>query len=192
MIVLVFLSAAGVEVIPPQYEAVQGFYSTGLAWVKKNGLWGLIDINNKVMVKFQYDHIRPDTRHMFYVEKNGKTGYTDARGKVLIQPVYDTFHSFRYGLAIVEKNGKWGVINRHNEVVIAIAYTNIEEGSEFGIYSKKERQVWFDWIPLGKRLTKFEYDDIDRFSDGLAKVKKDGRFGLIYANGKLALPSELR
>ena len=42
------------EIIKPQYEFARGV-NDGLAAVKKDGKWGYIDVNGKVMIPFSYD-----------------------------------------------------------------------------------------------------------------------------------------
>ena len=50
------MDKSGNIVINGQYESA-GYFSNGLAKVKKNGKWGYIDERGTVVIDFQYDSV---------------------------------------------------------------------------------------------------------------------------------------
>jgi hypothetical protein len=71
------LSPAGEEMIPCEYQDFRENTPPNFIPAKKNNLWGLIDMQNHVLLPFEYDAIwtasaRADTD--VFVAKNGKTG----------------------------------------------------------------------------------------------------------------------
>src|SRR5690606_8155405 len=76
-----YLSAKDVYdvVIELKYENADDFYN-GLAQVKLNGKWGVIDRDEKVVIPFRYDHMHSFNeiyKGLAWVEINKKEGLID-------------------------------------------------------------------------------------------------------------------
>lgn len=72
-----YIDKTGKEVIPFEYEAAGNFMNgTGLAPVKKNGLYGYIDKTGKAVIPFQYQEANPFRNDgLAYVKKTGAKNY---------------------------------------------------------------------------------------------------------------------
>jgi hypothetical protein len=80
-----FINKKGDLIIPLMYEYVTSF-SEGLAAVKKDGKWGFIDGNNKVVIPFIYEVTYPNLYEGFVngrasLKKDGKSIKIDKTGK---------------------------------------------------------------------------------------------------------------
>lgn len=123
----------------------------GLARAKKDGKYGYIDDNGKVIIPFEYEYAEDFNEGLAIVWKGYKLladdyfkcGYIDKTGKEVIPIKYDDTYSFRESLAAVKKNGKYGFIDKNEKIIIP-----------------------------------FQYDNASEFNEGLAAVKKNGK--LIY------------
>ncbi|MBO5815590.1 MAG: WG repeat-containing protein [Bacteroidales bacterium] len=123
----------GTEVIPCIYENLCDHNDTDGYIVKKNGKWGLIDIEGKELSGFIYDNfdedadgnwLGPDAEiyrfrdGLVKFKLNDRWGVIDNRGKEIIPFVYDFIY---IGRSIIEvlignrdwKIGKWGLYNRN-------------------------------------------------------------------------------
>lgn len=138
--------------IKPQFEASGKFYE-GIAPVKLNGKWGVIDKEGKFVINPQYENFLVNdltyrfqvfTNGIASVEKNGKWGAIDKSGKVVVDFKYDCGRIFINEMACVEKNGKYGYIDTK-----------------------------------GKEIIKPQYDDANYFNKNVALVSKNGIYYLI-------------
>ena len=93
------------------YDDVGDFYE-GLAWVKMNGKWGLIDKSGREVIPCKYDYAMVFSEGLAQVKMNGKWGYIDKSGREVIPCKYDDVWNFSEGLAMVQMNGKYGYINK--------------------------------------------------------------------------------
>ena len=93
------------------YDDVGDFYE-GLAWVKMNGKWGLIDKSGREVIPCKYDYARDFSEGLATVRINGKWGYIDKSGREVIPCKYNDVGNFSEGLAMVQMNGKYGYIDK--------------------------------------------------------------------------------
>ena len=121
-----FVNRKNETIIPFEYDEANAF-SNGLAFVKKEELYGCIDIKNRVKVKFNLEK----TKHPFFTNKlalfkeNGKYGFINKKGKTKISAIYDKAFPFINGLAYVEVNGKVGYIDKKGKEIIPINYKQL-------------------------------------------------------------------
>lgn len=150
-----------------------------------------------------------------FIDKNGMFGYIDKNAKVRIPFEYDMTYAFRQGIAAVKKNGKWGFINKANVLVIPLQYDYVGSGmfTKDELYVFKDGK-WGAIDRNGNVIVPFEldYEDVfkavndengegvnreifsaydgsaNTFYDGMALVKKNGKYGYADESGKIAVP----
>ncbi|MBE7038157.1 MAG: hypothetical protein E7404_04555 [Ruminococcaceae bacterium] len=180
-----FIDHNGKIAIPLEYDGMVGYFSEGLAPVKKKNLWGYIDRDGNVVIDFQYENAKLFNEGLAPYEKNGKWGFIDKTGKAVIAPTYEYVDNFFEGMAIVSKNGKYGVINNTGKVVQQpdyddiIRYGYIGEGlalagvnGRYGIINKN-----------GKAIIPFQYNWFHVLGEGLIAAQKGDKWGFIDMNG---------
>ena len=191
----------GTIVIPIKYNSCHSF-SEGLAAVEKDGKWGFINKNDEVIVPFRYDSAERFSEGLAAVEKDGKWGFVDTEGNLKIPCNYDYVGDFSEGLAAVEKNGKCGFINKNGEVAVPIRYGDVSPFKNGFAYVNKnnrwENNGWGFINKEGQGITPFKYDvhyngeepDLSRhyFSEGLAVVINNGKYGYVNTNGEEVIP----
>ena len=75
---------------PYTYQILGNFDKNGLAKIRKNNFYGLINQRGESVLAAEYDFLNWDNVGQFYLlEKNGKYGAADAQGKVVISPDFD-------------------------------------------------------------------------------------------------------
>ncbi|WP_418936115.1 WG repeat-containing protein [Moraxella bovis] len=101
------LDKADNVVIKPQFDEDSYFFEWGVATVKKDGKYGVINKTGKVLIPFEYSsYILPIAKGIFMVEVNGKYGAISDDGRVLIPIQYDFISEFYHDVAKVELNGE--------------------------------------------------------------------------------------
>jgi len=120
------------KTLSAKYDDIAEF-SEGLAIVKKNNLFGAINLNGQEIIKPSFDMISDYTEGLAVVLKNAKYGFLDKQGFVAIAPIYDWVSSFKNGQARAQFNKLYGVINRKGDFIIQPAFDLIDE-SYTGVY----------------------------------------------------------
>lgn len=129
--------------------------------VKKGEKVGVIDAASlKVVLPAEYDYIS-FREGLFAIKKDGKTGYADANGRIIIPCKYgDKEISSFYGKGpiLVQENGKLRLVDEKTGETVATCNTAATHFRRSG------------------------------FSNGMAVVVENGKWGLIDNTGKLLVP----
>lgn len=173
-------------------------FSEGLAPVEKNGKYGYIDSNGKVVIPLQYDWCDKFSEGLGPVGKDGKYGYIDRTGKMVLslQDYYGGSH-FSDGLALVsggDEDWKCGYIDHSGKLVIPLQYYDAGDFSEGLAVVGKEvgNDLKYGYIDrTGKVVIPLQYDWCESFSNGIAAVETD-EHSYIYIDrtGKVVTPQE--
>ncbi|MBQ7097544.1 MAG: WG repeat-containing protein [Clostridia bacterium] len=184
------MDTAGNIMIPYEYDGFSSF-SEGYAVVEKNGKDAYIDTKGNLITGFVFDDASWFSEGLARVKKNGKWGYINTSGTEVIPCKYSTAGQFNNGLANVFIDGKGGYINKNGEVVVPLQYdelpefsgevTLVKKGQFFGVINNK-----------GEELSDFIYEDItfSGFSEGMAAVKRNGKWGFVNEKGVEVIPCE--
>lgn len=173
----------GDEVNIWKYEDVEDEHE-GRRAVMYNNKWGFIDEKGAEIIQPVYD-----TADRFYgsyamVMLNKKIGCIDKAGKVIIPVIYDYIGLNSEDLFLVANNNKWGFVDGNGKEVIALKYDNADsfgEGLAAVLINKKIGFI----NKAGTEVIAPQFDEIlTRFSQGKARVKKDGKEFYIDQTGK--------
>ncbi|MGL5274258.1 WG repeat-containing protein [Myroides sp.] len=130
------LSPKKIEDADKVYDASKGYFV-----VIKNGKYGFINAEGKVVIPVEYDDVTPfsdkidllPTDLLFAVKKNDKWGFVDENNKTIIPFMYsDVNGPFSYGIAPVYLDGALGLINLKNEKISKFVNGNYMESTNFG------------------------------------------------------------
>jgi predicted DNA-binding WGR domain protein len=193
-----YVNTAGQIVIEPAFDEAYSF-SEGLALVSLKGMYGYIDAKGQVAIEPQFDFSHPFSdgfalvttpgKHIGPITlKNRKQFYIDKRGNKLGNLDFDDAYSFSDGLASVSINGKYGCINTAGQFVIPTKFDKVIGSFSEGLaplldhYSKADYWGYID--KAGQIVIKPQYDEAHQFSEGLAAVKRNGKFSYIDRAGK--------
>ncbi len=127
---------------------------------------------------------------------NGKWGYIDTRGRESIEFMYDGAGAFYDGVALVYLDGEYALINKRNRTQTDW-FEYLERDSENGLIWYVENDKLGLMNANGRKLTDAEFEDITiyswgysvgtSFSEGLARVTKDGERGFIDDRGRVQI-----
>ena len=115
-----FINTQGREIIPLIYDCGEA-PQTAQRWgryffLKKNGLKGVVDTKNRVVISFTYEDILLPRKNAFNlaklaVKKEGYWGYINQKEKWVIPARYNKVANFHWKYALVEYQGKPGYID---------------------------------------------------------------------------------
>ncbi len=117
--------------IPYQFEDGHMFSNiTDHAIAKKEGLWGLINVDGSTFVPFIYDGIDgPNLAGYYKIMRDGKCGLMDKSGMVTVDCKYDHMSDLGNGWYDVCVDGNWGYVHRSG--VFAPTYSEYQEKKEY-------------------------------------------------------------
>jgi hypothetical protein len=110
----------------------------------RNGnLWGLSDLNGKIVSKPKYDSVEFMYNHLKTIRskvwKTKKIGLIDSSGKEILAPIYDHVSDFD-NFIIVKNNKKTGLFNYKGINLIPIVYDEIEAAGDGFFYLTKNKK----------------------------------------------------
>lgn len=175
-------------VIEAKFQDARPF-NQGLAFVKNNGKWGVINEKGAYVIEPQFDDFKVEFKNytVFHndiaaVMKNGRWGYINKTGKTIIDFKYNDADIFHEGLASVKLEDKWGVINTSGNIVSDFYWDSISQFLNGIAYGKIDGK--YGYInPLGELIIPNKFSDANYFSNGVALVKYDGLYRLIDIQG---------
>lgn len=190
-----FVNIKGEMVISPQYGEAQGFCS-GVAPVKVNGQWGLIDQTGKMVVQPAWEFLSfTDSSILRMSAGNGRTGLMDTSGKIIVQPNYDSVNDIVDDHVVVSLRKKYGVTDRAGRLVISLEWDAIEMHTSNKIAVKKKGRAGVMNIE-GAMIIPLEWEDIklgeifSDFGEELYFVKRKGKWGAINREQEVRIPLE--
>jgi hypothetical protein len=146
--------------------------SCGLSMVKKDGKYGFVDKDGKVVIPLVYDESVTMSEGYAPVRKGDLWGYIDSLGTVTLEPQFSDALCYHEGLAAVKKGGKWGFINYDGKTAIPYQFDNAR-GFREGLAAVCNLKGYWGFVDKeGKMAIPFMYHFADNFEDGTAKVMK--------------------
>ncbi len=181
-------------VIPCDFEEVQPFL-IDLAKVKKDGKWGLISKDGKTFLPCQYDIIYAASKLGRVVVAQGgdqsghggKWGFVRKYAGQEIELTYDLIRECGIdNLLGVKKEGRWGAISGQDNVVIPTLY-EVERVSEHSFEEASSSPTFLRADNLHTSNPTKSYLKLE-FEEGLARVRKDGKWGFLNRYGNAVIP----
>ncbi len=187
------IDKTGAWAVEPLYSNARAF-SEGLAAVEYNQKWGYINPAGEFIADPVFTKAGDFSGGLALVEKNGKLGYINATGQFKITNQYDYATDFSEGLAFVAKtendDSKYYLITDGEEVVAAVT---IEEAGVFGSGLAPVRTGSSQWVYFnrrGKQAFDAVFQSAKAFSEELAAVKQEGKWGYIDSLGNFVIPAQ--
>jgi len=114
--------------IPAMYRSVSNF-TEGLAAVCKGEKWGYIDLNNQMVIDFQFDYARSFNHGRAIVQQGDRYGVINKKGEFVISPQYYDLQSYEVELKqyYISRDSTFfqGIIDTNGTEILAHQYTFI-------------------------------------------------------------------
>lgn len=161
------------------------WYEKDVLKVKKDGLYGLIDLKGKTIVATEYEDIYSlkGTSNSLICKKDEKLGLLDNTGAKILENNYVEIKAisskFENGYIVKEENGNVGVINWSKTVAVESEYEEIKPVYGDGYYVVKQDGIWQIVDVIGEIYLKDKFDDVISINNKHAVIKVDGKYGVI-------------
>ena len=192
-----------VQVIQIETNIETNPYEKNTMIYKKDGKYGLIDIQGKEITKPIYDEINSVKykEGTFTIKQDGKVGVINLKGKIIIKPEYETINSDNYynektknkttGFIVSKKTEEgylYGYINYRGKVILNTEYTELERVTAIA----NEKELYFVAFKNGqagllkgnKVILNYEYQDIQySSSNDIFIVQRNSKQGVVSKEG---------
>lgn len=148
-----------------------------------DGLYGYCDTDGQIFIQPQFDMAFDFHEGYAAVKFGGKWGYIGTDGKYSIRPTYDYASDFFGGFAVVRSGSKYGIINTAGTKTAGFLFDYIGEPDDKGRYPAKSGTTSGYINTSGTWVLKTDYEYCYRFTEGVARVYKNGLWGYIDENG---------
>ena len=196
-----------VQAIPTETTADGIPFEKTVLKYKKDGKYGLINLNGKEITKPIYDEISAVTykEGMLFVKQEGKVGIININGVQVIDVEYDNITVDNYydvdskyqktGFIVckVQDDGyRYGYINYRGDTVLKTEYTEIERVNEIendkNVYIIAYKDGQAGLLKNNKKILNFEYEDIIYNSyNKVYIVKRNGKQGIANEKGDIII-----
>ena len=168
------------------------WYEKDLLRVSKNGKYGLIDFDGKVLLGCEYDSITTlkSVEENLVVRKDNKVGVVNNAGQIIVPIAYKDVRVLKEGYKneyiIIDENGNQGIISTSGTIIIAPAYKEIKYINSNEIYVAKIEDKWNLINKKGEVLNN-SYDDYTYVKGDYVIVQKDGKYGITTIAGTVKI-----
>ena len=160
----------------------------------KGGTYGYIDENSTLVIEPKYDMAYPFKNGKALVSLSNKWMYINMRGEVLQKLNYQNVEKVGSKLLAFKENDLYGFMTTGGELIhnpqFSYYYQSTDdEYNNLGLIKIQKNKNRYGLMDLeGKIIAPPIYQEINPFSDGLARVKYNEAFGCIDSNGKVVIP----
>lgn len=199
-----------VDVLPPIFESLT-FLDNGLYKFKSNDRYGLVDNTGTIILQNKYHGIGKFKDDLACVQLNIESGdsyadsklygYIDLHGNEVLPVEYEFIGKRFNNRVVIMKGGEWWLFGIDDYKLTAfpgVAYLGPCVSDDLckvnigGQYDKEKNRVTggqFGYCSIdGKTVIEIVYDSAYNFSEGLAAVKRNGKWGFINTFGEVVVP----
>lgn len=157
--------------------------------VKKDGKYGIKNIDGDIKKKFDYSGVKRLTDNIYVLYKDGDivTYNLEINKELEVEDIIE----LKDGLFKVLINNRWGVMDEKLNLVVENINDEISENDKFYLLKRdKENYLLFKDIKQEKKLQK--YEDIEIEKNGYIYVKQKDFWGMIDENEEIIIPNEYK
>ena len=186
-----------------QIEAIQNhdknnnlWYESDILRVKKNGKYGVINLDGKEILPCEYNEITAleGIKSTLKIVKDGKCGIADNTGKVLLEAQYAEVTNLgqdnKAGFIVKSEDGKYGIVDYSNTQVLEAKYDEIYKihANDFYVVKQDGKQVL---IKKDGTVTLSEgFDEITAILKNIENgviYKKSNKYGVMKTTGEVTI-----
>ncbi len=171
---------------PTYFEMGFGYTENDFFPVADNSAkWGFINLKGEVVIPFQFQNAYGFSEGLASVKVNEKYGYINPGGEFEIAPDFDYARYFYKGSAIVGQNNLEYLINTRGEKITQGSSDMAMLNDDYVVY--KQGALYGIKDISGKILKAPFMSDFFGYSEGLAGVKIQGKWGFMDENFNLVI-----
>lgn len=195
----IFIGYEQMEAISNKDTNNNVWYEENVLKVKKDGKYGLINLNGKELTQCQYDELNAleGIKNTIKATKDGKIGLLNEEGQEILPNQYTEIKGLgkdnKSGFIVKKEDGKYGIVDYANQTILEAKYEGIDKiyGNDMYVVKQAGKQILVK--KDGTEVLSVGYDEIKEIlknaENGIIYVK-DGKYGIMRQNGEIAIPNE--
>jgi len=186
------LKLTGEVTIPFQYDAIT-LHGLRAVVMNKTGVeyrFGLVDLDNKIILPLEFQNIYPVSTLRFAVEnKEGKIALYSDEGKQVTGFFIDSISAFHRNYAVIHSDGNLGLMDSEGNVLAETKYRDIQF-LDNGSIRALQPDTWKIINVKNIEENSLRADELNIFSSRYYKVTNGTKQGLIDRELKPAWPAD--
>lgn len=162
--------------------------SEGAICGELNGLYGYCDTQGSIFIHPQFEMAFDFHEGYAAVKFGGKWGYITSYGAYSVQPAYDYAGDFKNGYAVCRLPSGYGIIDATGTRTSSFDFDYIGTPDDNGRFPAKAGTVSGFIKASGEWILRTDYDYCYTYTDGVARIYKDGKWGYIDEQGNELVP----
>jgi len=187
-----FTDLEGNEIIKCRYRKVQKFQE-GLAAVQLGNKWGFINLDGEIVIEFKYRRVGNFKSGLAWVTTSDGVAYINPKDEKVIRPKFSKAYDFEDNVARVVVDGKYGLINMEGDFFLRPKYKSISKFNKYGVAIVQigKSKIRYSLITrTGDLIGEKKFKKINPFSEGLAGVYYQGKWGFIDSKGNIIIENK--
>ena len=189
------INRKGEVIIPNQYADLQYFTNKNYPFLRAEQtvllpnkkavhLFGVIDSLGKIVLPISYEAIGDFGKGIAQITKKGKVGLIDSTMKIILPSDYQAIGKLSDNFLWVKQNNQYGFVDITGKIVIAPQYAQVTD-FEAGTALVKQHKHWYRINTQNQKIIAKvkNYQSIETFDNGVAKVRMNNLVGLIDQTG---------
>jgi len=167
------------------------WYEDNLLKFQKNGKFGLIDFEGKIIIEPEYDNIYAldGIEKSIIIEKDGKKGLVNTSlGEIIIPAEYNEIssltESYENGYIVKNNQGKFGIIGADKKKILEEKYDDIKHITGNNYYVVVESGVTEVIDSTGQVVLNSGFDSIEGIDINNFIIIKNSNYGVITKEGE--------
>lgn len=185
-----------IEVLENMDENGNVWYEENVLRVKKNGKYGLIDLQGKELLPIEYDEITvlDGIENSIIVKKDGKVGLVNDIGSIIADCNYREIkklgNTYKDGYITIDEQGKYGVVSATKKQILENIYNEIAQVALKEYYLVKENGKSKLINSKGETIIEDGFDDIKSITTNGVIFEKNNLYGEMNISGEITLEAE--
>ena len=180
-----------------QIEVLENFdkndniwFEEGVLRVKKNGKYGLIDLDGKEILPCEYDEITTLTgiENSLILTKDNKKGLANDKGNIIIEALYKNIinlgETYKEGYITIDEQGKYGLISTTKKQILENKFDEIKQIYLNNYYIVKENGVDKIINSSGEQILENLVNQVQSVTQRGFIIKENDLYGEVNSSGE--------
>lgn len=164
--------------------------------VKKDGKYGLINLDGNEVLACEYDSITAlkGIKNSILIKKEGTFGLTNSDGTTIIPTEYSEITALtdnsKSGYIVKNSEGKYGVIKCDGNIALSCIYADIKHVTDNGMYIAKADDGWKVVAEDGTSYLEGKVENAVSINGGNVITNNNGKYGIFSIDSEAKVPEE--
>ena len=192
----IFTDYEQIEVLENSDKNDNLWFEEGVLRVKKNGKYGLIDLDGKEILPCEYDEITAldGIENSLILTKDGKKGLANDKGSIIIEPLYKEIinlgETYKEGYITIDEQGKYGLISTTKKQILENKFDEIKQIYLNNYYIVKENGVDKIINSSGEQILENLVNQVQSATQRGFIIKENDLYGEVNSSGEKLIESK--